>query len=756
MLFGGSIRYRLYSLYNVSIADVTKVLFFSSATVWIGLLLVGGFVFTFAPVHLKRIFNFVFSVRTIGLLFIASLAFYIFLSVLYSKPIKLFKWTVTLPNIKIVFLQILFATCDWLIASFIFYVLMPIENVSYFALLEVFLISQLLGIISQMPGGIMIFEASVTSLLSNSLNNLEIIGCLLAYRVIFCFFPLLIALVLLFFFETIIFAKKFKNKTKIFGKTVSSFIVQVISFSLFFISIITMFLPSTPFNERRVKLVLSLLPRWAEDLSHFLLSIAALGLLFISRSLQLRIKNAWKTACILINFAIVLVFIVGEPYLVLLCFVILSIILLISKKYFYRRIPILNTALNMWWFSAVIMAFVLSVWIGFFVNKQAVLHRNLANALFENILSNIACADTARFLRSSIGMGVIIFIVVFEQIARSFFKKPVLFTKDDIRNIIDFSDYTYSFNALSCDKSCIVNDKKNTFIMYVKLKNNWIALGDPVGSRYDSNDGRELLWEFKEIADSVPVKLAFIGIDHKYVPIYNDIGLDTFKIGQGAKISLKVFDKESDHFKYFCYIEKKIEDAGFRHRVLRAENFKLYKNIFSYIDKKWKESVNYVDRKFVPGNYDESYMGNMDFSIIEKHNKIYAFSIITKTKNKNEVSSEIVRYMECDKNIFTYMIFKNILWTKKNGCKTFDLGLAYSPSTESGDEVMKYFAKMFMFTEHFNWNPSSLREFKSRFCPIWCNKYIAIYPTKNITVFLRSFMALNSPSLKFPTKDIFS
>ena len=34
MLFGGSIRYRLYSLYNVSIADVTKVLLFSSATIW--------------------------------------------------------------------------------------------------------------------------------------------------------------------------------------------------------------------------------------------------------------------------------------------------------------------------------------------------------------------------------------------------------------------------------------------------------------------------------------------------------------------------------------------------------------------------------------------------------------------------------------------------------------------------------------------------------------------------------------------------
>ncbi|GMO67812.1 MAG: bifunctional lysylphosphatidylglycerol flippase/synthetase MprF [Endomicrobiia bacterium] len=751
MLFGGSIRYRLYSLYNISIADVAKVSLFSSATIWTGLLLVGGFVFAFAPVSLKGILDFNFSVRTIGLFFIVTLVSYILFSILRSKPIKLFKWTVTFPNIKIVSLQILVATCDWLVASFVLYALMPIGGISYFALLKIFLISQLLGIISQTPGGIVIFEASITSLLPNSLNSPEVMGGLLAYRAIFYFFPLLIALVLLVSFEIIIFTKKFKKTTKIFGKTVSSFIVQVIAFSSFFVSMIAMFSTSTPFNVSRLKFVLSLLPIWIADLSHFLLSIVALGLLFISRALQLRIKSAWKIACILINFAIVFVVVTGESYFVLLCFVVLLIALLTSKKYFYRNISVLNTAFSTWWFNAVIVVFVLSIWIGFFVNKQTVFHLMRLNVLFEDILGNTT--DTARFLRSSIGMGIIIFIVVLEQISRSFLKKTVLFTSDDIKNIIDFSDYTYSFNVLSRDKNCIVNDKKNAFIMYAKSKNSWIALGDPVGG-HDNKSKNELLWNFKEIADSASARLAFIGVDHRYVQIYNDIGLDTFKIGQEAKIPLKAFDKESERFKYFCYIEKKIEDAGFGYRVLKAENFEMYKNIFSHINNEWIENVNYVDREFVPGKYDESYMRNMDFAIVEKHNEIYAFSVITKTKNKNEVSSGIVRYAKCDKNIFIYMIFKNILWAKENGYKMFDLGLAYFPSIESEDGVIKYFAKMFMFAEHFNYNLLSLREFKDRFYPMWYNKYIAIYPTKQINVFIRNFMMLISPSVKFSVRDI--
>ena len=151
MLFGGSIRYRLYSVYNVSIVDVTKVLLFSSMTIWLGLLTVGGLVFTFAPVSLERIFSFNFTTRAIGLFFIAVLVLYIFLSIIRSKPIKIFKLMIAFPDIKIVSSQILLATCDWLIASLILYILMPTGEISYFVLLKAFLVSQLLGIISQVP-----------------------------------------------------------------------------------------------------------------------------------------------------------------------------------------------------------------------------------------------------------------------------------------------------------------------------------------------------------------------------------------------------------------------------------------------------------------------------------------------------------------------------------------------------------------------------------------------------------------------------
>jgi phosphatidylglycerol lysyltransferase len=750
MLFGGSIRYRLYSLYNVSMADVTKVLIFSSATIWLGLLVVGGFIFTFAPVSLDGILNISLSTKSIGIFSLVILLIYIFLSTLHSRPIKLFKFTITFPNIKIAFWQILLATLDWLVASLTLYVLIPEGFVSYFVLLKVFLVTQFAVIISQVPGGMGIFETSITLLIPESASNPGVIGALLAYRAIFYFFPLLIALVLLGSFEIMILTKKFQDRTRIFGKTISSVVVQVLALSSFVAGMVAMFSTATPFDVAQLKFIISLLPSWFADLSHFLLSVTSIMLLFISRGLQLRIKKAWAIACTLIISAIILILIVGETFLVLLCFVVLFIALASSKQYFYRDISILNTAFSNWWFSAVGGVFVLSVWIGFFINEQDIFSWIHLDIFFRNLL--ISTTNTARFLRASFGMGIIIGIVILEQIFRNFFKRPILFTKKDIEKITYSSDFAYSLSALSKDKNYIVNEQKDAFIMYGKSGNSWIALGDPVGGGSHKN---ELLWKFKELADNASAKPAFIGIDHKYVKIYDDIGLDIFNIGQEAKIQLRIFDKKDQRFNNFCELEKNIENLGFKYKILNSEQFYGYKEVFANIDKEWRKATNFVPINFIHGNYEPTYMKDMDFSVVEKDGKIYAFSVLEKTNSKHEVSSGVVRYISFQEDLFSYIIFKNILWAKSNGYMWFDLGFAYSFEIGSQEDVVKYFGKTFMFVDHFNYNLELLRSFKEKFCPLWHNKYIAIHPDKYILAFIKNFVKLIYPSKHIQAKFFF-
>jgi lysylphosphatidylglycerol synthetase-like protein (DUF2156 family) len=100
------------------------------------------------------------------------------------------------------------------------------------------------------------------------------------------------------------------------------------------------------------------------------------------------------------------------------------------------------------------------------------------------------------------------------------------------------------------------------------------------------------------------------------------------------------------------------------------------------------------------------------------------FFILIRSKSKYELSSEIIIHIiSCWRDILIYIIFKNILWIKKNEYKCFDLVFAYFPVVD-GDQVVKYFAKMFMFAKYFKYDLVSLRKFKYNFHPV-------CYDTKN-------------------------
>ncbi|MCL2145109.1 MAG: phosphatidylglycerol lysyltransferase domain-containing protein, partial [Endomicrobia bacterium] len=732
---------------NVSMIDVTKVLFFSSATIWLGLLAIGGLVFTFTPVSLEGITRFSFSTRPIGILFLAVLTVYVLLSVFKSKPIKFFKWRISFPNIKIVTAQIILATGDWVVASLTLYALMPAGEIPYFILIKVFLVSQLLGIISQVPGGMGVFETAIVFLLPTAAENPAVMGGLLAYRAVFYFFPLSIALFMLASFEIARMSKKIDEKMRIFGKSVSSAIVQILAASTFFAGMIAMFSTSTPYSSVKLHDLLNYIPMWLLDLSHFLLSTAAAGLLFISRGLQLRIKNSYIWSCVLMGMTIAFSILTAQPYIVLLGFAILFAALLFSKKYYYREVPLIDTAFSPWWFSAIGGVFVLSVWIGFFVNRQDIFSWIHLEVFFDNMFSQ---NDAARFLRAAFGVGAILVIVAVEQFVRNFFRKPVAFDMQDIKNIVNTSDYAYAFNALSGDKKFIVSKEKDAFIMYAPIRDNWIALGDPVGNPKRKS---ELLWNFKEMADRESVKPAFIGIEHKNIQIYDDIGLDVFNIGQEAKVPLRTINKNEEMAAYFAGISGEVEAQGYKFEIISPEKFDGNKKIYDTINEEWRKNSDYIRRNFIPGKFDESYMREMNFGVVKKDGKMCAFSVIAASKSGYEVSSGVVRHTGCAQNVFEYMLFKNMLWAKANGYKWFDLGLTYVP-TDNDNDIVKRFAKMFMFAEHFDYDLSKLKEFKDKFRPVWHNKYVAVHPDKYIIMFVKNFTALITPP-KEKSKKLF-
>jgi phosphatidylglycerol lysyltransferase len=736
MLFGGSLRYRLYSMYQVSMLDITKVIFFSSATIWLGLFATGGLSFVIDPVSLSDATGHNITTRSVGIVFLAILITYIILCSLNLKSVKILKWNISFPSIKTAAIQILLATADWIMASLTLYILMPPDIVSYFVLFKVFLVAQLLGIISQVPGGIGVFETSIAILLPNIISNPAVIGGLLAYRAIFYFLPLSIALLTLSVYEIARLVKRIDDRTKMLGKAISQIIVQILSISTFFSAMLAIFTISTPFSVIQLKKIASLMPLRLLDLSHFLLSIIAVGLLFTARAIQLRIKNARRVALTFIALALVFFVIMGINLITMAYFICLFVALLAAKKYFYRDRSMLSIPFNTWWFCATSGIFAIALWVGFISNKQDILLW-INPSVFINAL--MGDEESARFLRTVIGIIFLFVVVLIEQLFRKTFNKPVAFSKEDIANIVKNTNYTYALNVWGKDKKIMTNSTKDTFLMYAEASNNRIVLGDPIGV---SANKSELIWQFKEYSDRDNMRISFIGIGHKYMNIYRDVGLDIIDIASEARIVLKNYDKDKNNLNSKVL---ELENKGYKYEILKADQLVNFEGIFNEINKQWEKEANYINRNFIPGDYNEASSKGFDFGVLKNNkNEIVGFSIIYSVENKHETYSPIVRYIDCSVAVFDYMICKNVLWAKENGYKFFNLGFTYIKEPFKND-FAHYFAKTFAFAEHFNYDFSELKKFKESFNPIWNEKYVAIHLDEHILTFIKNFTSLITP-----------
>jgi len=730
MLFGGSIRYRLYSLYNVSMLNVTKVLFFSSATIWFGLLIIGGIVFTFFPVNFTDTKFFFSSSLPLGILFLTLVTSYTLLSLFKSKPIKLFnKWTITFPNIKITLWQMLLATADWVIASCTLFVLLPQGEISYITLLQIFLVAQMLGILSQVPGGMGVFETAIVMMLPEATQSSYVMGALLAYRAIFYFFPLGIALLLLASHEFFRAKKRFKVLARFYGGRMASLIPQALSVSIFIGGAIILFSGVTDVSSSIIHRLDNYISPVILDSLHFAISVIGIMLLFISRGLVLRIKRAYTIAVVLLSLLFPLALINGYGYEKIVFLLVLLSLVIPAKKYFYRNLSLIAVKMNMLWFSLISAVFIASTWLCFFVYRPDLHSWNK----FINIL--FSASDAGRSLRICIGMVITIGIIIIAEMWKRYRYKQSNIDLDKVKKISDSSKYVYS--NYTFENRNLFDMNTGSFMMYSQINNNAIVFGDPIG---DNKSSKELIWDFKEMTDSKNINPTFVYLGYKNLKVYDDIGLDIASFGVDANVSLKNFSKDSKELEDINSYCDKLTKEGYSFEIVDKKEFLENKKYIGFVDYQWEKELGNLKNKM----FDVSLNAANKYIIVKKDNFVSGYAYLLLSNTKYEVFVSNVRYTtDCDENILKYIVFNAVVWAKNNEYKWFNLGL--TPSDEVIiDEDFNSKAKIFVFAEHFKYDMTALKEFKSKFNPVWKKKYVAFYTGKQMINFLKDFLYIYS------------
>jgi phosphatidylglycerol lysyltransferase len=727
ILSGGTVRYRLYSGWRLSALEIGKVIIFNSLTFIIGFLSVGGAVFLLNPLIVPAELHLPFfrSLFPLGFIFLILVGFYLLGNLfLRKRPLSIWEQEFSFPSIGISLTQIVLSSSDWIISAGVLYVLLPSHSRPSFPyFLSIFMLAQIAGFTSQIPGGLGVFEAIVLVFLSPALPASVIMGSLLVYRGIYYLLPLGAAIILLGTYEVFERKERVKKVARFFGRLAPEIVPDLMAFAIFIGGVVLLFSGATPASKTRILLLGRFLPLPVMEISHFLGSLAGLGLILLAVSLQRRIDAAFILASFLLGTGILLSLLKGFDYEEAIILGIILCSLLPSRRHFYRKASLISQRFTPGWIIAISLALLSSAWLGLFSFK----HIEYSNQMWWQFTLR---GDAPRFLRAMVGaIGVTLFFTVYRLLnpgVRLESLVPSSSDMDRIRGIVKESPEPTANLALLGDKSFLISQSGKSFIMYGIEGRSWVALGDPIGPKEERVN---LAWAFHEMVDRYRGWTVFYEIHSENLPLYLDLGLSLLKFGEEGRIPVESFSLEGSARKWLRYIHHKLEKEKYIFEIVPPENVPALLTRLKTISDSWLKEKNTREKGFSLGFFKPEYLIQFPLAIIRKNGKIISFANIWPSSGKEEFSIDLMRYTnEAPQGTMDYLFTHLIIWGKKEGYRWLNLGLAPLSGLEDRSLAPlwnRLGAFVFRHGEHF-YNFQGLRKYKEKFDPVWEPKYIAL------------------------------
>ncbi|MBO4295070.1 MAG: flippase-like domain-containing protein [Alphaproteobacteria bacterium] len=200
---GGAIRYRLYTRWRIKATEIVKMITFSGFTYLVAcffLIIVGYFItpdHAFGDGAASKV-----TTAVIAFLSFIGLWLYLSASLYYKKSFTIKGIKLKMPNIELALEQIFIGSLDILMASLVLYfTLIHFVDISFNTFIGAFIIAQILGVYSQVPGGLGVFELVFANIIPGAENQAMLYGALIAYRIIYYLLPLVISGIALLSYE---------------------------------------------------------------------------------------------------------------------------------------------------------------------------------------------------------------------------------------------------------------------------------------------------------------------------------------------------------------------------------------------------------------------------------------------------------------------------------------------------------------------------------------------------------------------------
>ncbi|KQO61979.1 hypothetical protein ASG60_00700 [Methylobacterium sp. Leaf469] len=204
LLTAGTIRYWIYSGRGLSAAKIAALTVIAGFTFWLGMGVVLGLSLIAEAGQLAGLtFTSIRLNQGVGLAALLSVVAYLAWVSLKRRSVRVKGWRLELPGASVSLSQMVVGIGDVCAAAATLYVLLPAEtSIGFTTFVAIYVLAAMLGIASNAPGGLGVFEATILLALS-SLPRDQVLGSLLLFRVCYYLVPFVIALSMLGGYEVL-------------------------------------------------------------------------------------------------------------------------------------------------------------------------------------------------------------------------------------------------------------------------------------------------------------------------------------------------------------------------------------------------------------------------------------------------------------------------------------------------------------------------------------------------------------------------
>lgn len=620
-------------------------------------------------------------------------------------------------------------------------------NLNLLQVLPLFMIANIIGVISMVPGGLGSFDVLMILGLSQlGVKNELAVLWLLFYRIFYYMIPFIIGVIAFLHDTSLRFNESLEGlPVQIMRKVAHGFMV----FFLYLSGVLLLLVATVPNFAISNSVVGRLYPYTFYFIDRVTNIIVAFIMLGLARGVANRVKKVYYPLIGLLVIAIANT--LWRDFSLKLA-VFLSLILIASlflKKELYRH------KLTLSWNDLIMDGgiftgtFLIYSVVGF-MNSPRIHHRRpVPNALL--------FPSEKIWLAGFVGLLVafVTLVIVYHYLSQTKVTLKSVYNPKRLQAIIDeFGGNEVSQLAFLGDKQLYVyqvDDHDQVFLMFQQRADRLVVMGEPVGNpRYLL----AAIEQFVQEADLLDCSAVFYEISADLTMQLHEIGFDFIKFGEEGFVDLPTFSLTGNKKRAQRALMNKFQREGYQFDVLQPPYSNAQLATLKNISDQWLDGR--VEKGFSLGFFEVDYLQKAPIAVVyDTNQEIIAFANLMPMGSKKQISIDLMRYLPSAPSGIMDLIFINLFQhLQPLGYTSFDLGMAplANVGTSKFSFIEERIANLIYNYGYRFYGFKGLRSYKQKFTSTWQSKYIAYRKRSSLVFTMLQILLIVNQKANFKQK----